>query len=176
MLWREGSKGFCAPGLPRRWAVVGDGSPSPSQAPSPSPRASSEHFSTLFSLYRCVFLVEGLFFHPKEESHLNALKDTGTPRTSMCRLILVRPGPFPASLSRLAGIFPNFLVSFITSLPAVIGEGLGWMNWRSGGWGGLGSVSSPKMPLRALCDCGKFTDLFMGVCSHLESDKNHNAY
>ena len=42
--------------------------------------------------------------------------------------------------------------------------------------GGPGSVSSPKMPLRALCDRGKFTDPFMSVCSHLESDKNHNAH
>lgn len=175
-MWREGSKGFCAPGLPWRWVVVGDGSPSPLQAPSPSPWASSEHVSTLFSLYHCVFLVEGLFFHPREESHLNVLKDTGTPRTSMCRPIPVHPGPFPASLSRFAGIFPNFLVSFITSLPAVIGEGLGWMNWRSGGWGGRDQFQVQRYPSRALCDCGKFTDLFMGVCSHLESDKNHNAY
>ena len=35
------------------------------------------------------------FFHPKEESHSNVLKDTGTPRTGMCRPIAVRPGLFP---------------------------------------------------------------------------------
>ena len=35
------------------------------------------------------------FFHPKEESHSNVLKDTGTPRTGMCRPISVLPGLFP---------------------------------------------------------------------------------
>lgn len=123
-----GVQGFCAPGPPGdgRWLEMG---PKSFASPSPSPRASSEPFLPLpLSLLWKDSILPSQGREPLKcpERHWDS-EDRYVPA------MLCAPGLSPGSLSRFAGIFPNFLVSFITSLPAVVGEGLGWMNWRSGG-------------------------------------------
>lgn len=127
-LWREGCRVLCTVPPGDGWLEMGPKSlrkpPHPHLGPHPS----------LFLLSPLSLLWKDSILPSQGREPLECPERHWDSETGMCRPIAVRSGLSPASLSRgFMGIFPNFLVSLITSLPAVIGEGLGWMNWRSGG-------------------------------------------